>query len=60
MMVTVPGGLSPGMSFEAGQGRAQSSCWPRGLGSGFGGVWGRMEREVDENDDDDDDDDDDE
>ena len=27
MMVTVPGGLSPGMSFEAGQGRAQSFCW---------------------------------
>ena len=24
MMVTVPGGLSPGMSFEAGQGRAEA------------------------------------
>lgn len=55
MMVTVPGGLSPGMSFEAGQGRAQSFCWMRRLVSGFGSGWGRMEREVDDDDDDDDD-----
>ena len=51
MMVTVPGGLSPGMSFEAGQGFLAQGC----LVSGLGSRWGRMEREVGDDDEDGDD-----